>query len=133
VSRTLPVAPRPVRLAFALVCAVVILAASVADPGDGATPFGAGVAVALHVVAYAGLTGAVGYALLRADRCGLVVAAGIAVLYGGAVELVQAPLPYRTASAFDVLVNAVGAATGGSLWRAVAQRFGAERDVTTSL
>jgi len=62
--------------------------------------------VYLHLLAYGGLTGATGDALLRADR-----------------------------HALDVLVNAAGAAAGAAVWRAGAPVFGAARSVdgTTSI
>ena len=122
VSRRLPVAAPAVRWGVAGAFATLILVASVRDPGPGPSPslLGVPLATSLHLVAYAGLAAAVGYGLLRADGRALLLAAGTAVCYGGAVELVQAPLPSRSASAIDVLVNTVGATVGAALWRAVA-------------
>lgn len=126
---SLPPAPRSLRYAGVVACAVVILYASVLNPGDGAptTLFGVGVTVYLHVIAYAGFAGAVGYALLAADRRALLVAAGVSVLYGAGVEVVQSFLAYRTMSGFDVAVNTGGAALGATLWWLAAPWFGAER------
>lgn len=126
---SLPPAPRSLRYVGVLACAAVILYASVLNPGKGTpeTLFGVGVTVYLHVLAYAGFAGAVGYALLAADRRALLVAAGVSVLYGAGVELVQSFLSYRTMSAFDALVNAGGATIGAALWWLVAPWFGAER------
>ena len=111
-----------VRWGVAGAVATLILVASVRDPGPGPPPslLGVPLETSLHLVAYAGLAAAVGYGLLRADGRALILAAGTAVCYGGAVELVQAPLPSRSASALDVLVNTVGATAGAVLWRAVA-------------
>ena len=122
VSRRLPVAAPAVRWGVAGAFAALILVASVRDPGPGPSPSLLGVPLAtyLHLVAYAGLAAAVGYGLLRADGRALLLAAGAAVCYGGAVELVQAPLPSRSASAIDVLINTIGATAGAVLWRAVA-------------
>lgn len=126
---SLPPAPRSLRYVGVVACAAVILYASVLNPGDGAptTLFGIGVTVYLHLVAYAGFAGAVGYALLAADRRALVVAAGASVLYGAGVEVVQGFLAYRTMSGFDVAVNTGGATAGTALWWLVAPWFGAER------
>lgn len=127
-----PVAPRPLRYAGVLACAAVVLYGSVTAPGDGdpLRLFGIGIAVYLHLVAYAGLTGAVGYALLAADRRALLLAAGVATLYGLGVELLQGTLPYRSMAATDVLLNAAGAAAGAALWRLVAPVFGARVTAT---
>jgi hypothetical protein len=129
VSRTLPVAPRPLRYAGVLACAVVILYSSVTVVDDGVprTLFGIGTTVYLHVIAYAGFAGAVGYARLSADRRVVLLAAGISTLYGAAIELLQGTLSYRTMSLFDAFVNAAGATVGAVLWRLTAPLFGAER------
>jgi VanZ family protein len=127
VSRSLPVAPRPLRYAAASAWALVVLYASAVEPTGG--PPSALLAVAttvhLHFLAYAVLAALAGYALLAADRRALVAAAGAAALYGAGVELLQGRLPYRTMSGFDAAVNAAGAVVGGLLWRAVARRFAA--------
>mgnify|MGYP006876394971 FL=1 len=80
----LPAAPRPLRYAGALGCAIVILYGSIIEPGDGVPPtlFGIEFTVYLHVIAYAGFTSAIGYAVLSADRRTLLVATAIAALYG---------------------------------------------------
>jgi hypothetical protein len=112
--------------------AAIILAVSVQRPGLGAAPtlYAMDRSVSLHVVASAGLAGTVGYGLARADRRAplpAVAAAG----YVAAVELVQAPLGYRTARVVDALLNTTGAVVGAVLWRAVASRF--VGDGTTSI
>ncbi|QLD90673.1 VanZ family protein [Natronomonas salina] len=128
-TRSLPPAPRPLRYAGVAACAVVILYASVLEPGDGAatTLFGVGATVYLHFLAYGGLAGAIGYARLAADGRTLAAAAGTATLFGVIVELVQGTISYRTMSAFDVVVNGVGGVAGTLLWRGLAPLFGAER------
>ncbi|WP_178917954.1 VanZ family protein [Natronomonas gomsonensis] len=128
-TTSLPPAPRSLRYFGVFACAAVILYASVLDPGEG-TPerlFGIGVTVYLHVVAYAGFAGAVGYALLATDRRALLIAATASMLYGAGIEVVQSFLAYRTMSAFDVAVNAGGATIGAALWWLAAPWFGAER------
>lgn len=128
-TRSLPVIPSWHRYAVGLVCAVVILSASVLNPGDGApvTLFGIGITVYLHAIAYGGLAGAVGYALLAADGRALLIAAAVSALYGAGIELLQGVLAYRTMSAFDVVVNTGGAAAGAMLWWLIAPWFSAER------
>ena len=125
----LPVVPKPLRYAGVVACAVVILYGSVTEPGDGVPRmlFGVGVTVYLHVIAYAGFTGAIGYAALSADRRTLLVAAAIATLYGAGIEVLQGAIPYRTMAASDVVLNAVAAAIGAVCWWFVAPWFGAER------
>ena len=111
-------------------CAIVILAASVADPSGTGAPralFGIGVTVYLHFVAYAGLAGAIGHAVLSADRRALLLAAIIATLYGAGIELLQGMLSHRTMSAGDAAINAVGAALGAACWWLIAPLFGAPR------
>ena len=129
VTRSLPTAPRRLRYAGVVACAAVILYASVLEPGHGAptTLFGVGTTVYLHFVAYAGLAGAVGYARLSADARTVAAAAGIATLFGVAVELLQGTLSYRTMSGLDVVVNAAGAVVGALLWRVIALWFGRNR------
>lgn len=129
VRYSLPAAPRSLRYAGAAGCALVILYASVTEPGDGVprTLFGIGFTVYLHVIAYAGFTGAIGYAALSADRRTLLIAAGIATLYGAGIELLQGTIPYRTMALSDVFINAGGAAIGAFLWWLTAPRFGADQ------
>ncbi len=51
----------------------------------------------------------------------------LAVSLGVVIEVVQGPLPYRDAQAWDVLVNGAGAALGGALFSAVARAREQER------
>lgn len=120
-----PASPISFRYAAVIGCAAAILAASVADPGDGVprTVFGVGTTVYLHVAAYAGLAAALGYAAGSADRRTLAVAATVATLYGGGIEILQGPIPYRTMSSADTAINAVGAALGSGAWRLLARRL----------
>lgn len=121
------VAPKPLRYAGVAGCAVVILYGSVTPIDDGVprTVFGIGTTVYLHLIAYGGFAGAIGYALLAADRQTLAVAVAIAMLYGIFIEILQGFIPYRTMDTLDVLVNGVGALVGAALWRLVAPVFGA--------
>ena len=105
-------------------CVAAILVASVVDPGGGVprTVLGIGTTVYLHVLAYAGLAAALGYAARSADRRTLLAAAAVAALYGAGIELLQGSIPYRTMSAADAITNAVGAALGAGAWRSLAAR-----------
>jgi len=130
------IAPRPVRYALVVGCAVAILYASVVDPTGGApgegvsrTLPGAGGTAHLHLLAYAALAALVAHARLAADRRTLAVAVAFATLFGAGIELLQGALPYRTMAASDVVLNAVGAAAGAAGWRVLAASFGVARTV----
>ncbi|MCY4732619.1 VanZ family protein [Natronomonas gomsonensis] len=115
------------RYAVPVTFAAAILVASVVDPGDGVprTVLGIGTTVYLHVVGYAALAAALGYAARSADWRPLLAAAAVAALYGAGIEALQGPIPYRTMSAADAMTNAVGAALGTGAWRLLARRLGA--------
>jgi hypothetical protein len=117
VSRPTPL--RPFRYVVVIGCAAAILAASVVDPGDGMPRmvFGVGTTVYLHVVAYTGLATALGYAARSVDRRTLAVVVTVATVYGAGIEILQWHIPYRTTSAVDAVINAVGSAFGAGAWR----------------
>lgn len=97
-----------------LACAILVVSII---PVPGAVPEeGGGVPTSLlfHVVGYAALAVATGYALLApGDRArALVAGTGGAGAYGTLIECVQYPIAYRTFSYLDMLVNAGGAALG---------------------
>ena len=105
---------RRVAVAFA----ALVLAASLVPIPSG-TPTGGETVLP----AWFGLTGPfhlVGYAVLaallvratRRRRFGLLFAAVAAVAFGFGVELVQAPIPWRSFAWGDAAVNAAGAAVG---------------------
>lgn len=130
VRPTVPVLPRRFRYTVAICLALVVLAASVTEPSD-AVPrmlFGVNFTTYLHLLAYAGLTGAIGYVLLSTDRRALLIAAVIATLYGAAIELLQGPIPYRTMATADGVINAIGAVVGAALWRSLAPLLGVDPD-----
>lgn len=122
-----PVVPRYLRYAGAVACAVVILYASLVDPGDGdpSTLFGVPLTVYLHLLAYAGLTAALAHAMLAVDGRALLVAVALATAYGGAIEVLQGLVPRRTMEGTDALANAIGATAGALLWNRLAPWFGA--------
>jgi glycopeptide antibiotics resistance protein len=121
----LPTVPKRLRYAVACGFALAILLASIIEPSAGVprTLFGVGFTVYLHVVAYAVLTAAIGYATRSADRGTLLVAVTVATAYGAGIELLQGTIPYRTMAAADVLINAIGALCGAAVWRIAVSRI----------
>ena len=100
--------------------AVLVLASSVVPvpgsaPTDGAdagmVPTWIGLTDPFHLVGYAVLTVLASRGLGRGRR-GLLLAAGAAVAFGFGIELVQAPIPWRSFAWRDAAVNAVGAGIG---------------------
>ena len=81
-----------------------------------------------HFAAYVILAFVLAVALddWRLSRRAVVGAAALAVSLGVAIELVQAPLPYRDCQLRDALVNAAGAALGLAVF-SVAARARARR------
>ncbi|WP_049902352.1 VanZ family protein [Halococcus agarilyticus] len=123
-SVRVPLAARSVRYALVAVVACVILVASVLEPDPTAAPtmgpFGiVGADKWTHALAYAGLTGTLLYASVSSNRDGsrVVLAVVLAVGFGIGVELVQWPIPYRTASVADAIADAVGALLLALAWR----------------
>jgi VanZ family protein len=118
---TVPLASRRVRYALVALVAGVVLVASVVEPSGGARtlgPFGlVGADKWSHALAYAGLTAALTYASIKGGRGRLALAVGVAVVFGIAIELVQWPIPYRTASVADALADALGACLLVLGWR----------------
>ncbi len=124
-----PVASTSIRYAGVVALAAAILYASIIEPGGVPRTFlGVGVTVYLHLAAYGGLSAALGYAVLAADRRTLLGVALVATAYGACIELLQGTIPHRTMAGSDVIVNAVGAAIGAGLWRVLAPRFGVVAD-----
>jgi len=121
-DRAVPAAA--LRYAVPVAVATTILAASVVDPGGGVprTVLGVETTVYFHVLGYAGLAAALGYAARSIDRRTLLAAAAVAALYGAVIEALQGPIPYRTTAAADAITNAVGAALGAGAWRLLTVR-----------
>ena len=74
----------------------------------------------LHFLAYAGMAGVLGYALLDSDRPDWIILLfvfALTVVYGIAMELLQLTLPHRHFSVQDILVNAAGTAIVVVIWR----------------
>lgn len=112
---------------------VVVVAASLVDPAAivelvGASPTagtggagGAAAFVAAHLVAYGVLAWLLVDGLGGEGRRGVVGAVAVAAAVGVGIELLQAPVAARSASAVDALVNTAGAAVGAGV-RAAARR-----------
>ncbi len=128
---TLPTLSWTVRYGLAVTWAAAVLVASLVDPpGTGPTPLGpfglVGIDKYLHFFAYAGLAGLVGYAALARDARALLLAAAVGAGYGVGMELLQRPLPARSADPVDATVNAAGALAGVAVWRLVSPLFDGE-------
>ena len=82
-----------------------------ASDGGAALPLGVGLTDPFHLVGYAVLTVLASRAIGRGRR-GILLAAGAAVAFGFGVEVVQAPIPWRSFAWRDAAVNAVGAGIG---------------------
>jgi hypothetical protein len=113
--------PRLGAVAFALTVLVAsLIPVSWIAPGGGSgtgigaggpLPLGIGLTDPFHLVGYAILTVLASRAIGR-GRLGLLLAVGVAVAFGFGIELVQAPIPWRSFAWRDAAVNAVGAAIG---------------------
>jgi hypothetical protein len=122
----IPLAARRVRYALVALVAGTVLVASVVETGGGARtlgPFGlVGADKWTHALAYAGLTAALVYAAVDGGgRVRLALPVIVAIAVGIAIELIQWPIPYRTASIADGLADAVGAGLFALGWRWLAR------------
>lgn len=112
---------------LAIAVGVAIVAASVVRvPGEPSpTPGPVGLTDPFHLVGYAALAVAVAVALSenRVTTRSIHVAAvavAVATLFGVGIELVQAPIPWRSFAVADAAINAVGAVVGVAVlggWR----------------
>lgn len=124
--------PRTWRIA-ALVCVVLIVIGAV-TPTHGVLAATVGpledlVATTAHFVEYAVLAFVLAVALdgWRVSARALVWSGVLSVGLGWAMELVQAPLPYRDFQVSDGLTDVSGAAVGLALFSAVAGAWGRRR------
>jgi VanZ family protein len=129
---SLPLVPFWIRICLVVTAVGGLVYFSVVPaPGTGTLSYGPfGVfpySVWLHLLGYMGLSIALAYAshdVYRPSRQVLVRVFILTVGCGTAVELIQFTLPTRTFSVFDILVNAVGAGLGVSLWYVVDRLVG---------
>ena len=115
-SLRVPLAGRSLRYGLVVAVAAVILVGSVLRPDPAAVPtmgpFGVvGADKWTHALAYAGLAATLLYASVSSDHGSsrVTLAVVLTIGFGIGVELVQWPIPYRTASTADALADAVGA------------------------
>ena len=99
----------------AVVIAVVVLIASVV-PVPATAPVadqsvGLGFTAVFLVVGYAVLAASLTRGTGR-SLVGVAAAAGVATAFGFGIELLQAPIPWRSFAWLDVLLNAIGAVFG---------------------
>ena len=108
----------------------VVVASAATPPGDGlaAAPFGLGVDKWVHFGAYAVTAYLAAVALRARDARRLALAAVVAVVLGGSVELLQATLPARQAGLADAAANAVGAVVGAAAYAVVERARGSGPD-----
>lgn len=110
------------RLAVAWI--LLVLLASVVDPSGllaGGGSGAAGVDTWAHLAGYAVLAWVLAAAFGGSERRGALLAVVVASAVGVGAELLQAPIPTRTASVADAVANAVGAVVGAAsrtAWRA---------------
>lgn len=112
----LPVFQSPFRWGLVAAIVLIIFVNSIiivppAPPGDP-VPFWD---KQLHFAAYAALAASIAYATANTTYdqwTRLLVVVGLAMTYGVAIELLQAPLPNRYFSYADILANALGAFLG---------------------
>ncbi|WP_279528150.1 VanZ family protein [Halospeciosus flavus] len=109
--------------------AVVVFVLSAVQVGGAGSTSGSlglvGLDKWLHAVGYAGLSFLVAAAFGRRGWRSLTAVVALVVVFGGAIELVQGALPWRSASVLDLLADAVGALVGVAAyrgWRAVRGR-----------
>lgn len=95
-----------------LVVSVIPVPGAVPDDGGGIPT-----SVLFHFLGYAALAATLGITLLdRSDRVqAAVTALSGSGAYGALMECLQYPIPYRSFSYFDMLVNGAGATVGGLL------------------
>jgi len=133
----LPIVPFWLRAAFVLgALSGLIYFSIVPAPGTSSTSYGPfGVvpySVWLHFVGYMGLAIVFAYASYTVPRPQFQILFGVFVVTvgcGAAVEILQLTLPTRTFSVFDMLVNALGAGVGVTLWYLFDQVIGRLRQV----
>lgn len=131
-SRQLPVVERWIRWLVVVLVGAGILWASVTRPAavrDVLGPLGiVGLDKWLHGLAYAALAVALAYALAEWDATAAApVVFGVAMAFGLGVEVLQAAIPYRDFSWWDLLANGIGAVAVTIAWRAVAPRLSLRR------
>ena len=119
------------RLALVAAVALVILASALVPTGDAVArtgPFGLGLDLWLHALAYVGLETAVLVAIVgdwESSQPTRVLSAPatlpVVTAYGLFIEGLQLLVPYRHASVVDATANALGATVAFACWLAYAR------------
>ena len=110
----------PRRYLPAAAFSLLLLAVSLvpAPETGGPTPELLGVALDkwVHAGSYGTLTVLLAWARDSRTVAAVALVAGLALGYGGGIELLQTLVPSRSLSAADMVANAVGAVGGASVW-----------------
>ena len=104
----------PVAVATAILAASLLPGSASGAAGGAVGPVG--VDKLLHVVGYAVLAAVVLAALRRPNGREALAAVVLVTAFGGAVELLQGPIPGRSVSLLDLAADAVGAVLGALGW-----------------
>lgn len=110
----------PIAVALAILAASLVPGSTSSAAGGAVGPVG--VDKLLHAVGYAVLAAVVLTALRRPTGREILAVVVLVTAFGGAVEILQAPVPGRTGSVLDLVADAVGAVLGAAGW----WLFGAE-------
>lgn len=136
VSVRIPLVSRPIRYGAVVIVAVVILLLSIQEPTGSGVYYGPFGEIRRdkwsHAIGYAILTATIAYAFVASvptDRHRrLALSVCLAVAFGVCMELVQWPIPFRTASAIDAIADLIGSCVVAIVWwlvtRTRAVRFG---------
>jgi VanZ family protein len=104
----------PAAVAFAILAASLLPGSASGAAGGAVGPVG--VDKLLHVVGYAVLAAVALAALRRPNGREVLAVVVLVTAFGGAVELLQAPISGRSVSVLDLVADAVGAVLGAAGW-----------------
>ncbi len=93
----------------------------------GDSVVGIGIDKILHIVDYAALAVTLLYATRARTARACFVAFAVAVTFGGAIELLQIPVPTRQGSLLDATANALGAAIATLVWWRLSSKHPVQR------
>jgi len=103
-------------VAFSLLLLVVSLVPAPETGGPTPEPLGIAPDKWVHAGGYGALTVLLAWARDSRTVAAVALVAGLALGYGGGIELLQTLVPSRSLSAADMVANAVGAVGGASVW-----------------
>lgn len=136
-SGRIPVVSKRIRYGVVVIVAVVILLLSIQEPTGTGVYYGPFGVIRRdkwsHAIGYAILTATIAYAFVAPvspistdHRRRLAFSVCLAVVFGVCVELIQWPIPYRTASEMDAFADFIGSCLVAVVWW-VGMRMGAVR------